>query len=167
MSLIEVVLRSKNHHPNSKLIEVTHPIKINFREDLIKDVFREALLSFQNNISRQKGRLNTTDCYTFYVSFHLFPDMIIYGQKFRGSITQQKMFSKTKYKMLICYFKSNKTRLILESSCDPVKLQHGNDFKTIYKCESATVRMVGGGRPRSRLGSRGDPVDKQKLSSIL
>ena len=75
--------------------------------------------------------------------------------------------SKTKYKTLICYFKNNKTRLMLESSCDPVKLQYGSDFEAVYKCESATIRMVGGGRVKSRLGSKGDPINKKKLSSIL
>ena len=131
----------------------------------------KAFLSFQNNISlsRPKGRLNTTDCYRFCVSFHLFPDAIIYGQKFRGGISQQKMFLKLNHlsKTLICYFKNNKTRLMLESSCDPVKLQNGNDFEAVYKCESATIRMVRRGRAKSRLGSKGDPIDKQKLSSIL
>ena len=56
---------------------------------------------------------------------------------------------------------------MLESSCDPVKLQYGIDFEAVYERESATIRMVGGGRVKSRLGSKGDPIDKQKLSSIL
>ena len=56
---------------------------------------------------------------------------------------------------------------MLESSCDLVKLQYGIDFEAVYKRESATIRMEGGGRVKSRLGSKGDPIDKQKLSSIL
>ena len=136
------MLWSENHHPNSKLIEVSRPMKINFREDLIENVFREGFHSFQHNTSRLSRRLNTTDCYRFCISFHLFPEVIIMARKISWRYFERENVSKTKYNMLICHFPNNKMRLMLEGSCDPVKLQYENDFEAIHKCELATIRIV-------------------------